>query len=330
MLIDPGSQPEFFRGATAWERRGSWWQPWRLPPQASELAIDAELASRAAMPAGVRVALRSDARHASLDVDVWGEGSAHLDVVIDGQRRSTTPLPPGTTTVEVDLDPGAETTFWLPQSAETRIGPLRLDGATAASPIAAGPRWATYGSSITHSRGPIPPSEVWPSLISRRLGWDVANVGLGANCLLDRCVVEALRVHRPQLVSMCIGINIYANSGFNRRTLGSQLISFLEAAARACPEATFVLVTPIASPEREDRLNAVGMTLDDLRLLVDAVYRRFVDGRARGDVVVSGLSLIGLDDAHLLDDGLHPGEGGHRLIAERFAPVLADAMTGAA
>jgi lysophospholipase L1-like esterase len=42
--------------------------------------------------------------------------------------------------------------------------------------------------------------------------------------------------------------------------------------------------------------------------------------------VVSGLEILRLDEGALLDDGLHPGVAGHRLMAERIAGRLSDAI----
>jgi lysophospholipase L1-like esterase len=323
--IDPVTHPEVFRGAAEWRTDGRWWQPWRLPAEAPELYFSPELFSRAAMPAGVRIALRSDAARAAIELDVWGDGAAHLDVEVAGELRPAIPLPEGATTVELDLEPGVDVVLWLPQSAPTRIGALRFTDATVVEPLSRGVRWATYGSSITHGRGPVPPAEIWPSRVARSLGWDLANLGMGANCLLDRCVIDALRVHRPDIVSMCIGINIYGPAGFNERTLRSQLVSFLGEAAAACPGAPFVLISPIASPEREDRPNAIGMTLAGLRELVEEVFHYFAERRDGRDVVVSGLEVLRLDEGAFLDDGLHPGVEGHRVMAERIADQLSSA-----
>ena len=82
------------------------------------------------------------------------------------------------------------------------------------------------------------------------------------------------------------------------------------------------MISPIVCPDRELTPNATGMTLMDIRNVVERVAE---DLRASGDtkiISVKGLKVLGHREAHLLEDGIHPGQEGYRLMAERLSATL--------
>ncbi|MBF8189254.1 hypothetical protein ITP53_26680 [Nonomuraea sp. K274] len=317
----PGARPAVWRGSLAWT--GSW-QPWRLPPDLIATAHAPGLVTTARMPAGVRAVVRTDATALELRTFAVNDEVTSLDVVVDGTLWRRTPLTAGAATSQVTLPPGAKVVeVWLPQFGELRTGPLVLHGATYATAADEGFRWVTYGSSITQCRSASGPSETWPALVARRLGWDLTCLGFAGECHLDPVVARTITRTPVDLISLCLGINIYGRASLGPRTLAGQVSGFVQTIRDAQPHVPIVVISPIVSPSRERSPNQAMMTLDDVRgTVTDAVTTL----RRRGDAqlhLIDGPSVLGPDDAHLLADGLHPGADGYHLMAERLAPRLA-------
>lgn len=314
--------PALWRGVADWEDHDGWRTPWRLPRDGvALLAVDA-LAERAQHAAGVRAVVRTDARELTLDLDA-GPGCSPVDVLVDGVLRERLPLAVGEQRVTLSLPPGEKLLeVWLPQFGRVAVGGLTLGEAGFANPGGAGPRWIAYGSSITQCAEADGPSSTWPALVARREGWDLVNLGFGGQCHLDQLVARSIRDAPADLITLCLGINVHGQGTFGPRGLRSAVLGFLDTVRDGHPHTPIVVITPIASPSREHEESSAGMTLAQIRDVVSAAAR---DRAAAGDPhldVLDGLALLGLDDAGLLVDGLHPGQSGSTLIAERAAPAL--------
>lgn len=331
VTLTPADQPSVWSGCVEWEPDGDMWRPWRLPVDRLATAHAPELAFRARMAAGVHATLRTDATSLSLDVDVPVQDPdvAPLDVIVNGNLLTRKPLAAGVTTCEVSLPSGMKRVeVWLPQIGVVSVGALTLTGGSTAEAAQNGAlRWITYGSSITQCAGVDGPSETWPALVARQHGWDLQCLGFSGQCHLDPVVAKTIAELPADLISLCLGINIYGGATFSERTLGGQVSSFIESVRDAHPEIPIVVISPIGCPDREDTPNAVGLTLSAIRKTVTDVTHTLQD---RGDArlhVINGLEVLALDEAHLLPDGLHPGPEGYRLMASRLAPELAQIST---
>ena len=78
------------------------------------------------------------------------------------------------------------------------------------------------------------------------------------------------------------------------------------------------MCSPIWGHDRETTPNAVGLTLQQMRVEVREAVESF---RQRGDdniYYVDGLKLFGEELAHLLPDNLHPNAEGYRRMGENF------------
>lgn len=321
-------------GLVALCREGDWWQPWRLPPERIDTAHAPTLTERARMPAGARIGMRTDATRVSIAID-GDAGDDNLafslvDIVVDGELAHRLPVVAGRGGVAADVPAGdKEIEIWLPQYGVVRVGEVRLYGHTEVVPAPrTGPRWVTYGSSITHCKEAAGPSETWPALVARRNDWRLTCLGFGGECHLDHLVARTIRDADADLISMCLGINIYGGSTFGLRSLASAVSGFIETVRDGHPETPIVVITPIFSPARETQPNLAGMTLVEVREQVAAAAEtlmRLGDDRL---TLIDGLEIMGADEAHMLPDDLHPSADGYRLMAERLAPrlgaVLAD------
>src|SRR4051812_24621865 len=156
--------------------------------------------SRAATPAGVRASWRTSASSVTLEiraaldiysaiapVDFLVNGELHQRCPIEvGEQRITVQLPIWPTepsaaallgsTDSVELPPSAadllelpagsvELEVWLPQGGAIGVREVSFDGEAVPQPPT-GPRWITYGSSITQCTGAYGPSETWPALVA--------------------------------------------------------------------------------------------------------------------------------------------------------------------
>lgn len=310
-----------------------WTTFWRLDPRGQNFSLTDwtgypdrpghRLWARAANPAGVRAAWQTSARAVSMDIRAEVDSAAPiapLDLLVNGSLHQRCALQPGEQTVRVEL-PGesVELEIWLPQAGAIGVRAPVFDGEAVPQPPA-GPRWITYGSSITQCSGAYGPSETWPALVARRHGWDLVALGFSGDCHLDPIVARTIRDTPARLISLCLGINIWGGATYSGRTLPGQVEAFLRTVRDGHPHTPIVVITPLPAPDREGKPNAVGLTLDDVRACVELGARSLGDPDLQ---LIDGRTVLSTEEAlALYADDVHPGPDGYRLIAERLAPLL--------
>lgn len=287
------------------------------------------LANRAAMAAGVRAGWRSSGG----TLTIAGEGApdcAPYDVLVNGERAHRLPAA-GRHRHELvlaDLDPGSLIQLWLPHFGDFRLETAELSGPDVAAAEEEGPRWLTYGSSITHCQQADGPTQTWPALVARREGWRLSNLGLAGECQLDPAAANTIAQTPAELISLCVGINSYNAATYSERTWAGALQGFLGTVRRAHPEVPIAVITPVLSLPREDKPNAVGWTLADYRRATAEAVEVL---RAKGDThlhLVDGAAVLTAQEAlERLPDTLHPDTAGYAIMAERLAPVLAGILS---
>jgi len=308
-----------------------WTTFWRLDPRGRDFSLTDwtgypdrpghRLWIRAATPAGVRAAWRTAAPSAGLEIraetGIYGS-IAPVDVLVDGELHQRCAVQEGVQRLTIDL-PGrdVEVEIWLPQSGVVAIREVAFDGEAEPLPPA-GPRWVTYGSSLSQCTGAYGPSETWPALVAREHGWNCFCLGFAGECHLDPVAARTIRDLPARLISLCLGINIYAGETFSGRTLPGQVEAFVATVREGHPQTPIVVITPLPAPNLERKPNALGLTLDDVRRLVELGAR--VDP---GVEVIDGRNVLTSDEARALyADDVHPGPDGYRLIGERLADLL--------
>ena len=138
-LVAPNDPRLSWHGHISLQRTADWVMPWRIPyreqalfPPDAFAASDQQ--SRAAMPAGVRLAFRSDttivagrivAQPEASPLDLSCDGQVYGSVALTGQERFRfADLPPGEKLIEL----------WLPQHGEFRLRSLELSAGASVAP----------------------------------------------------------------------------------------------------------------------------------------------------------------------------------------------------
>ncbi|ATG50184.1 hypothetical protein CFK38_00595 [Brachybacterium vulturis] len=324
--ISPADLPEAWHGAATWTAAAHGQQPWRVRPEHLERIMSAEVDELARIPNGVRLEIETDASalEVSLTTSEAPVGSVcSLDVVVDGELAASHEAR-GRVSFRVEL-PGrpARVELWLPHAAPTVLHEVVLDGATECVPAAPrGPRWTVYGSSITQCNQAVSPTGTWPALLAARNSFELTALGISGQCHLDPPLAETIGASRPDLVTLCLGANIYGAGTFTARSLPPMVIGFVDH-VRRLTDAPIVLMSPTtAGPHREEQPNSAGLDQREIRALI----HRAVAVLQRHDpliTLIDGSEIVTAKELHLLGDLLHPTPEGYRVMAERVAPRLA-------
>lgn len=323
--------------------------PVRLPP--GDLPLH-HVAMRSPMtafsPAGVRLRFQSDTDCISLDVehepmerltpDMPLPPCAYDLVMPDGRILRSTPdgeRGPAQITFQSLGSNEKLLEIWLPQGTAVRLRGLAIaDGARIAPASDDRPHWVTYGSSITHCAWVDGPTDTWPSIVARRLGWRLTCLGFNGACHFDPLVARAMAGLPADRFTLKLGINVHNAQTLRERTFAPLVHGFIATLRERHPATPITIISPIFSPGREDSAVtdipitfggvplAGDLTLNDMRQRLAEVVDLH---RARGDKAIEyldGRALFGETDADLLPDGLHPSPAGYRLMGERFARIF--------
>jgi lysophospholipase L1-like esterase len=325
---DPRLQWE---GAVSLQMGDGWVQPWRLPFDEAPLWHD-ELRQRASTPAGVRIAFRTDATTIGGCIN-RDETDWRLDLVIDGQFYASTELACVETFQFTELPTGMKVVeLWLPQRRVVQVIHIDVNDNAQIEPYDdTRLRWVTHGSSITHCADAESPTGTWPGVAARLADIHHTNLGYGGHDHLDVVVARTIRGLPADFITIKAGINAYGSGSLGLRTFRSSLLAFVRIIREKHEVTPLLIVSPTYIP-RYDTVplepNIQGMTLPQWREEVAECVETL---SSYGDAHVrymSGLSLIGEGDAHLLHDNVHPNAEGYQLMGHRFHElVLSDFMS---
>ena len=270
---------------------------------------------------------------------------------LDMVSGTTVREPAGVQTLRFDDLPSADkrVEIWLPYNEITELGALRANAPITPSTDKARPVWVHHGSSISHGSNSASPTGTWPAIAASLAGVDLVNMGFGGNSLLDPFTARSIRDLPADIISVKIGINLVNADLMRLRAFGPAVHGFLDAIRDGHPDTPLLVVSSIYCPihettpgpgmfdldalaKGETKFVALGkpeetragkLTLSIIREHLKAI----VEQRLHDDANIrylDGLQLYGpLDNERLpLPDRLHPDAETHRLIGNRFAPVL--------
>lgn len=318
-----GLTPELFHGAVSLQRMPAGIKPWRIPYRELELYPPNGIDGKAEMTAGVRLRLRTDSVRAALTFTPLGpmQEPARFDCVVDSVLSGTAEVYEGAERVDfAGLPPGMKVMeLFLPQNTGLTLTGLYVEEETSVLPCPdLRPRWVAYGSSITQCVAAAGPSRTWPAIAARESGFHLTCLGFSGNCLLEPMAARLIADQPADLITLCVGINVYGAAALSRRAFVPALIGLVTAIRERQPGTPVVLISPIYAAERERTPNALGVTVEQMREDVRETAEML---RSRGDSRLyyrSGLDWFGPKDAGLLSDGLHPDAAGYELLGARF------------
>ena len=322
--ISPDDARLKWKGTVSKEVTDAGVMPWRIPYTQKDL-FAWQLVERAAMPAGVCLEFVSNTSYLEILCDPVADRSP-IDVFCNGVFHSTIE------TANLDFlrlknfEPSNNTLqIWLPQFGEFRIKGLVIDDEStlAKSEDQQNRKWITYGSSITQCRDADSPSQTWPALVARKNNLDLTCMGYGGQCHLDPMVALTIRDLPSDIISLCLGINIYGASSLNERTFQPGILGFVQILREKHMDTPVIVMSPIYSPDREENPNEVGMTLQMMR----SEIKNSVDIlKSLGDVnihYIDGLAVFDRQYENLLPDKLHPNNEGYSIMANNISNFLA-------
>ena len=313
-----------WQGIVSLEQTDNWVKPWRIPYQSQNL-FHHQLCIRAAMPAGARIIFRSDTSYIEGEIEPQLEEN-QIDLYCDKIFIKSVSLQKKDRFLFSDLPSGDKLVeLWLPQKGELRLKVIEVANGASLAPVAdSQPRWITYGSSITQCSAAESPSQTWPAIVARQLNLNLTCLGFGGQCHLDPIIAQLIRDLPADFISICAGINIYGSASLGPRAFRQALIGTVQTIREKHIDIPVVLISPIYSPPREKAKNAVGFTLEEMRVEVATAVE---DLRTHGDQklhYVDGLQLFGADLIEMLPDQLHPNAEGYKALGKKFTQQIAN------
>ncbi|WP_232729845.1 SGNH/GDSL hydrolase family protein [Paenibacillus phocaensis] len=319
-LKDLPLNDEWFHGAVSLERNSEGIKPWRIPYADYELFPPDGIGTKAEICAGVRLRFNTDSSVICLGFTPL-EDDATLDCLCEGRLQVRLKLSRGAVEARFQGIPRGPqiVEVYLPQNVGMTITRLSVeaDAACLAAPDLR-PKWVAYGSSITQCVAAEGPSSTWPAIAARECGFQITNLGFSGNCHLEPSVGRMIAGLPADLISLCVGINVYGAASLSPRTFKPALIGLIAAIRDRHPDTPLLVISPIYATDRETNENPLGFTLTAMREEIRETVKMF---RRRGDKRIyygHGLDWFGESDKEHLSDGLHPDGEGYRLMGERF------------
>lgn len=292
--------------------------PYRLPYDQIEL-FDSGLAERAACAAGVRVMFETDSSVVELLVQSADENRA-FDLVIGEEWLETNILPAGQNHLRFSLPAGMkEVAVYLPQRFPVVLESIRVnDDAVIRESGKSRKKWITYGSSITQCGTAGSPAHTWPAMVSRAKDWELTCLGFGGQCHLEPMVARMIRDLPADIISLCMGINVYGVGSLNRRSFRSAVIGMVMIIREKHKDTPLIMISPIFSPSRETERGRAGMSLHEMREEIEQAYAILTSRGDRHLYYINGLDIFGAQYEAYLPDGTHPNPEGNKRMAEHI------------
>ncbi len=310
----------------------------RADPAGAEY-LPADVWDAAQLPVGVRLELTGNAR----TIRVWyrttraslgyrGESAGCSFVAYRaGQKVATVEAVMGEGMAELVMSGRTDlpVTVYLPEGMVPLVtGVAGVEEPMNPAPLQ--PRWLAYGDAVTQGWLASAPAMAWPAVAGRKLGLDVCNFGYAGTARGETISALLLAETPAEAVSIAFGLSNWSRVPHTTGLMAEEVRCFLSVVRQGHPDVPIVVVSPTARPDAEDTPNRVGATLAELRL---AMEKTVLDTIADGDerlFLVEGLAVVDPED---LEDGMYPGDEGHRRLAAAVAkvlvPHLADLQTAA-
>ncbi len=291
------------------------------PRQLAVCALSGTFSIRAGASAGVCLAFRTDADALSFSYRL-SPGSTRdfysFDLWADGELLKTVPglmseKPAGK--LCFSLPEGAhELRLYLPNLQRTQLDGLELAGASFVRPLPVRRRLLCLGDSITQGFLGHVHSNCYASRLSRLLGAELLNQGIGAECFHVENLDEDLPF-RPDFVTIAFGTNDWSSRLSNRapEQFVPEARRYLKKAAAIFKDSRIAVITPL---HRLDEDKIPEWPLSQARKQLEEAVSKIP-----GLCLIRGETLMPFDAA-LLEDHVHPNDSGFAVMAENLYAAL--------
>lgn len=287
----------------------------------------------AQIPAGVRLEFVGDAEAVEIayrteteDFGYRGEGAGTTfalwrdDVLVAEERAGL-----GEGSVRLVAGPatsGARAIVYLPEGMKpTVLSIVGVHGSIEPAPPQR--RWIAYGDSIAEGWVASSPSRAWPAIAGRLHRLDVCNMGYAGSARGEIVSAEHVASLEADVISITHGTNCWTRVPFSVELMRATTTAFIDVVRQGHPTTPVVVASPVVRPDAESTPNRLGATLADLRAAMEEVAQSRIDAGDKRLSLVPGGDIIGAD---LLADGIHPGDEGHRVLADVIGGAVRDAL----
>ena len=291
--------------------------------------LPADTVGAARVPAGVHLKFMGSASSVRIAVRLGGhtpvpspECKEVFEVFVGDSPVGQVRLPTEGSDVEISLPPrpeSAQVRIYLPETIALNIDSVVGTGGSVI-PVPSRPRLVVQGDSIAQGWSVTTAGLAWPSQVAQRLDLELVNLGFAGSARGELVAATIVSESQADCVALAWGTNCWSSIPTDGREIAERMRLFLAVVRQGLPDVPLVVVSPIVRPGAESEPNRFGATLRELRGALEGAAADFA--AAHGDanlVVVPGRELV---PAELLVDGVHPGDEGHRVIADGLVPYM--------
>jgi lysophospholipase L1-like esterase len=304
----------FLRGCV-WPAASGVAYPRADPANARRMPQDTWAAAQ--VPAGVRLEMVGNATGIDVgyltvtdELGYRGSGAGCTFEVWRGDRQvDAQPAVLGRGVVRLDLGDGdGRVVVYLPEGMKPQLQTLVSVGGDIA-PALAQPIWVAYGDSITEGWSASSPTRCWLATAGRERAMDTVNLGFAGSARGEIVLAEQIAALDADVITVAYGTNCWSTIPHSAGMVRANTAAFLRIIRAAHRDVPVLVVSPLIRPDAEDRPNALGATLADIRA---AIERAVAQSKDPLTALLPGAHLVSAD---LLADGIHPGDDGHRELA---------------
>ena len=318
-MSERSEQVEPFLGGAIFPPYGDVLYP-RSDPVASDF-LPADVWQAAQIPVGVRLEVAGTARTIEIgyktatgNLGYRGDGAGCTFVAYRaGQKvaEEEAVLGEGVVRLSIPGDNKRHATIYLPEGMRPSIHyVVGVDGTIEPAPMQ--PRWIAYGDAIAQGWLASTPALSWPSVVARKIGLDVCNLGYAGSARAETNTASMIAHTPADVISVSYGLNCWERIPHSVGLMAESIKAFIGIIRSGHPTTPIIVMSPVVYPEAENTPNVLGATMSDLRMSMDAAVRECM---AAGDLnirLISGIQVLGEED---LVDGMYPGDEGHKRIA---------------
>jgi len=311
----------FFEGCVSLQTESKWVSPWRIPYKKRDFYPFLNQGVAHATP-GVRLCFSTDSKKLQIKFSTQDANAnpTCLDVLVNDKLYMETDLTADDMILKIDTPKGMnDFIIYLPTDKPVWLDSVSIDDdadiITTRRPSY--PRWLHYGSSISHASG-ARPIRAWPIQVARKLNLNLRDFGFSGNCQSEPMMGRLLRDLPADYITLKLGINSHGGA-LSERTFAPNVIGLIQLIREKHPKIPLGIISPIYCPERENEKGGSGLSLEDMRDILEGIVKTCQKYGDSNIYYTSGLDIFAETDIEFLPDGLHPdGEDGQDVMTRNF------------